>query len=812
MSRRFFHLIVTLIIGLMFVFGEAVALYAQETKSEEFTLEEITVTAEKRETNVQKTAITITAVTGSDIDAKGMTDVSKVLGEMAGVNVAGGSQGSKIFVRGIGTSVDTNQASSSVVLQQDNVYYGQSEAIANGLFDIDRVEVLYGPQGTLYGKNAAGGVVNIISNKPKDRFEANANVSIGDYNLFSWGSVVNVPLTSNFAARLAVSRQNRNGYISDGSGDLNKLLARIKLLYNPTDKISFLMTGSFSYDKSSMANSVPVAGSAGHLHFMLPPGSPDPSYPISTLLPGSSNDSTKGWVPADGWPIPFGGDAWTNDPLHPKPYNYNRYATYSLEVNWDMGWANMKLIPTLNKNLRTTVNDFINGIAMGALRGSGGFEETQYTGELDLTNGKDSPFTWTAGAYYYKSNNRQAGLINTDLMTIAENTWNGIATPGGPPGPPPTPGQVDSPQTANYRIPQDSKAYFGQITYPITDAFRLTGGFRKNIDDNNMKYRIIIYDVTQNGIYGTNPNVAGYKSDYYSLSTAVNDPTAPGGVRHVYDSGIQKFTLNSSPATYKVGLEYDLAKDNMAYAYYSTGYINGGLNIEGTVPPVGFDPEKIKAYTIGSKNRFLDNTLQLNVEAYRYDYTGYQVFVRVNFIDPLTGANNGAMRVINAKTSTVTGADINIDYLFSAEDRINISTTILKTKFGELFIPENGLAGIPGYDVTGMDLPQSPHLAVNVGYEHAFTLEDGATLTPRLETRIQSGVWTTHEVQLPGARQKGYHMSNFNLTYASANGKYNVNLWAKNLENEAVTSYVWPNYRRSILDPRTTGVTFSVKF
>jgi iron complex outermembrane recepter protein len=792
-------------LGVLFFVGSLPAVcLAQETKAEEFTLEEITVTAEKRETNVQKTPITITAVTGADIDAKSMTDVSKVLGEMAGVNVAGGSQGSKIFVRGIGTSVDTNQASSAVVLQQDNVYYGQSEAIANGLFDIARVEVLYGPQGTMYGKNAAGGVVNIVSNNPKDKFEANANLSVGDYNLFNWGAVVNVPLASNFAARVAVSRQNRNGYISDGSGDLNKLLARIKLLYTPTDKISILMTGSFSYDKSSMANSVPVPGSAGHLNFMLPPGGAAPSYPISTVLPGSSNDSTKGWVPADGWPLPFGGDAWTNDPLHPKPYNYNRYATYSLEVNWDMGFANLKLVPTVNKNLRVTVNDFINGIALGALRGSGGFGETQYTGELDLTNGKDSPFTWTLGGYYYKSNNHQSGLVNTDLMTIAENTWNGIATPGGPPGPPPTPGQVDNPQTANYRVPQDSYAFFGQVTYPVTDAFRLTGGFRKNVDDNNMKYRIIIYDVTQGGQYA-----AFFNSPQ---TTTVTDPTAPGGVRHVYDTGIQKFTLNSSPATYKVGLEYDLAKDNMAYAYYSTGYINGGLNIEGTVPPVGFDPEKIKAYTIGVKNRFLDNTLQLNVEAYRYDYTGYQVFVRVNFIDPLTGANTGAMRVINAKTSTVTGADINIDYLFSAEDRINLSTTILKTKFGELFIPENGLAGIPGYSVTGLDLPQSPHFATNLGYEHTFTLEDGATLTPRLETRLQTGVWTTHEVKLPGAWQKGYHMSSFNLTYASASGKYNVNLWAKNLENEAVTSYVWPNYRRSILDPRTTGVTLSVKF
>jgi len=784
----------------MFVFGEAVALYAQETKSEEFTLEEITVTAEKRETNVQKTAITISAVTGEDIASRSMTDVSKVLGEMAGVSVMGGSQGSKIFVRGIGSSVDTNQASSSVVLQQDNVYYGQSEAVANGLFDIARVEVLYGPQGTMYGKNAAGGVVNIISNNPKDKFESSASISLGDYSLFNWTAVVNVPLASNIAARLAVSRQKHSGYISDGSGDSDKFNARIKLLYSPTDKLSFLFTTSMSDDKSSQANSLPVPGSAGHLSAMFAPMYL--TYPISPSLPA-------GWTYTDGWTLPFGGDAWTNDPLHPKPTFYNRYGTYSVEVNWDLGFMNMKLVPTMNSNLRTTSNDFINGIALGALRGSGGFTEKQYTGELDLTNGKDSPFTWTLGAYYYKSNNHETGVVSTDLMATAQDAWlNGVQ--GGPTAV--AAFTSDSPQTALYRVPQDSRAYFGQVTYPVTDAFRLTGGFRKNIDNNNMKYRILIYNVTQNGVYGTDSSVPGYVTDYYTQASVANDATVPGGVRHAYDTGVITYTQNSSPVTYKVGLEYDIAKNNMAYAYYSTGYINGGLNIQGQTPPKAFDPQKIKAYTIGSKNRFLDNTLQLNFEAYRYDYSGYQLFVALMVRNPSTGKTDMAMNVINAKTSTVTGADINLEYLFSAEDRINLSTTILKTEFGELTIPANGMAGLPAYDVTGTDLPQSPHFAATLGYEHAFALEDGATLTPRLQTRWQTGVWTTHEQQLPGAWQKGYHMSEFSLSYASANGKYNVNAWAKNLENTVVTTYVWPQYRRSIMDPRTTGITFSVKF
>jgi len=567
--KKFLNYFIVALLGIFFVLGSIPALCAaQQSASQEFTLEEITVTAEKRETNVQKTPITITAITGEDIASRNMTDVGKVLGEMAGVNLMGGSQGAKIFVRGIGSSIDTNSASSAVVLQQDNVYYGQSEAIANGLFDIARVEVLYGPQGTMYGKNAAGGVVNIITNNPKDSFESSANLSVGDYSLFSWGAVVNVPFSSKFAARLALSRQKHDGYISDGSGDANKFNTRVKLLYTPTDSFSVLFTNAYSDDKSSMANSVPVPGSEGNLYFMAPVW---PTYPISTDLPASANNPDVGWDPAsgDGWPLPFGGDAWTTDPIHPKPYNENKYATYSLEVNWDMGWSNLKLIPTMNKNTRTTVNDFINGIAMGALNGSGGFKETQYTGELDLTNGKDSPFIWTVGGYYFKSNNKQTNIISTDLGTTAADIWVNGRT-GGPGGAPMDPYLSDAPITANYRVPQDSKAVFGQATYPITESFRLTGGFRMNTDNNNMKYRIIINNVTQDGIYGQGKNVGAdgkltsgtnagstYITDFYDQT----DSNAPDGTtRHLYDTGVQTYTVNSSPHTYKAGLEYDLAK------------------------------------------------------------------------------------------------------------------------------------------------------------------------------------------------------------------------------------------------------------
>ena len=811
---------ISVLSGLFFILGSIPAVYAaQESASEEFTLEEIIVTAEKREVNVQKTAMEITAVTGADIDSKAITDVAKALDGLAAVNVMWGSQGSKVFIRGIGSSLDTNEAAASVSLQKDGVYLGQSEAVASSLFDVERVEVLYGPQGTMYGKNAAGGTVNIITKNPTEKFESSANLTMGEYNLMNWNAMLNVPFSSKWAARVAMEKQKHDAYLSDGSGTSNKLGVRAKLSFKPTDKISFLWTSDYTWDKSIVGNSLPVAGSAGNLNQMMPWAVPDVDNDgvADDFLDADGNTVTGGNGIPDivdtGWELPYGSDAWTNDEWHPMSKSDYRYQLHNLQIDWDMGWSKLTLIPTMNKNYRIMYSDFITGIATGTGQISGGaaFRETQYTGEARLQSVEDSPFVWTIGGYWYKSNNREANRETTDLFESATDIWENGQSGGPPPaafkgvggslvasqGPPASiaPNTSDNALTALYRTPQDSWAVFGQATYPVTERFRITGGLRKNNDNNNMKYRIIIMNVTSTGKY----------ADLYD-SAYDND-----GLR-TYDTGVKTFSESSSPVTYTAGLEFDVAENSMLYASYKTGYKNGGLNIQGTVPPTPFDPEEVKAYTLGSKNRFMNNRLQLNAEAYYYDYTGYQVFCRIDVYDPFTDSIIGAMNVINADKGTNSGLDISTDFMVTANDRVSASLAYMKTEFGELTIPANGLAGLDAYDVTGSDLPQSPHWSGTLGYEHVFTLDSGATISPRIQTKISTGYWAQHEQKLAGCWQPHYRMSSIYINYTSPDGKYTASLWGKNLENSVVTNYVWPLYRRSISDPRTTGITFSVRF
>lgn len=638
--RKLSTFFISISLILPFIMDSFSMVYAQDKTEEMFELEEIVVTAEKRMTDVQKTSIQINAVSGEEITSKAILDVSQVLDGLTGVSTMGGSQGNKIFIRGIGSSLDTNLADPSVSLQKDNVYLGQSEAIGSTLYDVERVEVLYGPQGTLYGKNATGGTVNVITKKPSDKFEASTNLTIGTYDAKNLNAILNIPFSSKIAARIAFDTQRHDAYITDGSGTSNKMATRIRLSYKPTDKISILLTDEWTWDRSKAMNTVPVPGSAGKL----PVGAPGTwkvpdvngdgvadDFLNANLVKVTGGDGIPDIVET-GWVIPPLADAWTNDLWHPAPQADYRYQLHSLEVNWDLGWGKMTLIPTLNNNYRRYYGEHMLGISQGEIRypTTGGMVDTQYTTELRMSNPSDSKIMWTVGAYWNSNFNKNRIETFSDLMDQAESTWligSGTAIPAF---------RVDNPVKQTIKERQSGKALFGQATYPVSDRFRVIGGLRWNNEPSTTKYRVIIYNVTQNGIYGTDPTVAGYVQDFYSKSVAVNDPTAAGGVRHTYDTGLSEYKVTNSPYTYTAGLEFDLAEKSMLYASYKTGFKKGGLNFQTTYPPLPYKPEEVKAYTLGIKNRFLNNQLQLNAEAYYYDYTGYQVQSSATYFDDLT--------------------------------------------------------------------------------------------------------------------------------------------------------------------------------
>ena len=735
--------------GLVFILVGLPSVHAQEAAKDEFTLEEITVTAEKRAVNLQDVALSVAAVTGDEMLAKAKTSLDSLLEEFAGLHVGGATQGSTITIRGMqGTMGDKQDPSTAIMV--DGVYSERGERVVTSLFDMSRVEVLRGPQGTLYGRNAIGGLVNMVSNSPSDKFEATGNFQLGDYNLQHFDGALNFPISESMAGRLAMVREKRDGYLSNGQMDADKLSFRAKVSYKPTEKLSFLTTLERDEDNSQIMTTVPVPGSAGKLQNFAATG-------WSTGF-----DVTKGWV------LPIGSDPWTQDDWHPKS-NYvfhHVFTTLSVQMDWDLGLGKLTFIPSYTTTERNVFGDMMNGTArpysQTKVRVQNG---TMWSGELRLASPAESSFEWIAGLYMLQSENRDniydGNFKAFTLKTTGVWEMNTVSEPG------------------------ITSAVFGQITYPVTDQFRLTGGLRYSQDTRKMSYR-----------FG-NGNITDITDPYYALATV----TAAG--YREYKSPALTYNTDISSYTYKGGIEYDVSTKSMLYAQISSGFKAGGL--DSGAPPKAFDPETLISYEIGSKNVFLDKRLNLNIGAYYYDYKDMQVQTRTTVLVADTGEATNGMITLNADKSINSGIEIESNYLLTPNDKLTTSFTYMKTEYGK--------TSYPGYKdvLAGTEMVNSPTWFVNLGYLHTWSLDDGAQLSAGFNTKWSDGYLTTIEV-VDGRWQDKYHRTDTNVNYFSASGKWSVGAWMKNIENQAQTTWVMGFYRRKVTEPRTFGVNLSIKY
>jgi iron complex outermembrane recepter protein len=747
--KKLLILNLTLALGFGLVLWHVPSVCAQKQENE-FTLEEITVTAEKQKADMQKTAISITAITGDDMRNKAMVQLDNALKDVAGIDVGGVLGGAVVFIRGVGSFVDTETNDPSTAITQDGVYAERAEQVMGTMLDVGRVEVLRGPQGTLYGRNAIGGTVNVISNSPSNKVEAIGNFTLGEYNLKQFEGVLNSPMSDKAAARIAFMRVIRDGYISNGANDANKLSFRARFSYKPTEKLSFLATYERYEDTDTSTFTVPVPGSAGHLP-------PDPHM----------------WAPefdyAAGWVLPMKHNAWTSDDWHTKTIDDMLFNTYTFQMDWDMGWGQLTLLPSYSQTNRTVGGDPVFDKAIlpeffnPVLRHLDGY---MGSGELRLASPADSSFKWLIGYYMLNSDNRDSNQ-STEINISANDKWNALT----------------------FNEPRGTKAIFGQTTYPVAERFRLTAGLRYGEDFNKKKYRF------------ANGNITDTTNPYYNLATV----TADG--RHQYDSGIINYEEKFKKATYKGGIEYDVSKSSMLYVQTSAGYKAGGLNA--TVPPDRFNPESLVAYEIGGKNRFLNGRLQVNLEAFRYNYKNMQVTKSVKGISMISGQTETIRKVDNAGASTTQGGEIEADYLLTFNDKLRTTVSYLDAKYGKITINDD--FGNP-FELEGTQIANSPKWTGTLGYEHYWMLEDNAQISLSLDTKISSGYWATIEKFRAGSWQESYRRSNAYVSYRSSSGKWNTSVWMKNMENQAQTTYVFLFYRKVISDPRTMGVTISFKY
>ncbi|TXS90294.1 TonB-dependent receptor plug domain-containing protein [Parahaliea maris] len=719
-------------------------------------LEEIIVTAQKREQTLQNTPLSVSAILGQDIIKDAKSSLADVLKDFNSIEVQGLAQGAQIYIRGVGSSIDPMFADPAVALMVDGVYNGRTEAVSAGAFDVARVEALRGPQGTLYGRNASGGVVNVITNNPTlDEITGFISGTIGNYDLRRAEGAINIPLGETVAVRFAGVTEDRDGYIDDGGNDSDFWGLRAKLLFEPNDNFNVIAKADVFDQGGTGQNTVPVPGSAGNLAFpppffienfdptMIPPFGP-PGFPVFRF--------------PDGWEQRDNGDAWSNNREHLPGFIERRSESYSAEINVGLDFATLTVLPSYTKIENRLVSNYLFGSIVPFAGPTYDIStygdqlaEVEYTSlELRLSSESDGPWQYVAGLYWLESDQGD-GELPVDTFTSSGDLLS----------------------LNNTFQPSETIAAFGQLTYSVTELFRLTAGLRLSRDDTAQDYEYLL--------------------------------TSPGGTA----SDSFAFDDSQDSSQYKLGLEYDLGENTLFYAHVATGFKQGGISP--TFPPTSFDPEDLIAYEVGLKSQFWDYRAQVNVAAFRYDYDNYQFSVFETQPAGDLGASADFVVIKNADDTTLNGLELESRFALWEGGDLSLSLAYLDAEYGSAILPNSPFANQGDFDLGGRPIQNAPEFSGSLGISQTFEVF-GGDLRFALNTHYSDGYYVSPEQYLPGAYQEDYTRTDFSIRFDSPDNSWYASAFLKNIEDDDQTTYVYPVYRRFVSDPRTYGLVLGYNF
>jgi iron complex outermembrane receptor protein len=227
-----------------------------QARSESVALEEVIITAERREQSVQRSAIAVSVLGGDELVEHGIQSMRDILDSVPGLDLTQSTPSSNISLRGLGAGGGTNFTDGVVAFNVGGVPIARQYATIGAFYDLDRVEVLKGPQGTLYGRNATVGAINLVPKRPTQNFEGDFNLTLGNYNALVMSGAVSLPMTDTVAARIAFSTNRHDGYLSNGYNDASNHALRASLLFEPSDAFSLLLWADYYRDNSRGPSSI----------------------------------------------------------------------------------------------------------------------------------------------------------------------------------------------------------------------------------------------------------------------------------------------------------------------------------------------------------------------------------------------------------------------------------------------------------------------------------------------------------------------------------------------------------------------------
>lgn len=745
-------------------------------------IEEVVITAQKREQTLQDVPVAVSAFGGDFMKKANITDVRGLVDFTPGFS--GRTEDSftdAMSMRGIVTNDFGIGGDPSVAVFQDGVWAGRTGGVQMSFFDIARAEVVKGPQGTLFGRNAIAGAIEVVTNKPSDEFEANLELTVAEYNHFETTATINQPLSDKWFLRGSIYSLKNDGYLENvqGGDDLgfhDNQAGRIALRY-AGDQLDVVAT----YSAESRDQ--------------------DPSVYYSTYWPGSEDLPTdkvnvdlrggEGYDVADIEMFTVHADFEINDNYSItsisayKAYEFDYLEDYDAGPLYVNNYRQANDVEYVSQDLRLSFA----GDNMAWFVGASFYKETidgifeaRYNEDdmcqaLAITDADDFDFSLDP-----------SGMVTGCDNLIFEDYWGEDIDPADI--------MADKSEMAYVDLENDGWAVFGDLTYSATDALDLTVGARYTVDNKAISHTVLD---SEGALY----NHFNYE---FTTTEAITD-------EHKW-----------SEFTPRVAANYTLSEEVSLYANASKGYKSGGYGSFGftildqnfgyevtnaEVTPSRFDPEEVMSYEVGAKTKLLDNSMNVNIALFAYEYTDLQ----------LVYFDEGSSQVANMGEAEGRGIEMDLRYLPAENWDIYASWAYLDTEItDDADMVDLGACG----GCVGNSLPFSPEISASavVTYEHPIAggnlfvtgevvYQDDMEAGPDNYESTKVDAWTEMGLRAGYESDKGWSATFYvdNLT----NERYFERGW-DNADRDGsygyglVNAMVWPS------KPRTMGLTIQASF
>lgn len=752
---------------------------AQQTGA--LSIEEVIVTARRREESIQDIPISVSAYTADEMELRGMLDVTDIAAAtpnvlMDSAAVTGGLTGAPtVFIRGIGQFDFVINTDPAVGIYIDGVYMARSMGSMLDLIDLERAEVLRGPQGTLFGRNSLAGAVNLTSKRPStEAFEAKLTAALGEQGYQELGASINMPISERSAARISAFSRQQDGFVQAlqydnfwlGSEDKKGIRGQLEFL--PSDNVRINLSADYSDSSSSPAPFVPETLGSGFgdktnasLHPTIEMGAYWFNVARPMGLPSFSGDPTcatqagrltnpachgMGAIPSERYATNARWHDENGNRVRPDQQLDSKGAAATLE--WDVGPGTIKSITGYRGFDSYFTNDNDYGPHTIAWNTNGEYYQDQYSQELQFVGqGMDGKLDYTVGLYYFEESGTEAVTIGG--VTALQVTMGSS-------------GEVF--QTIVRDMDNSSKAAYAQFTYHFNDALHLTAGIRQTSDEKS-------FVLTPHRDFCTVPGNTANR-DGVVQSDKITDVC--GGA-----TGVSSWD-ETDPM---VSLSYDISDTTMVYGTYSTGFRDGGFASrfpDGLPNPIpAFQPEYVKSYEVGAKTTFLDGRLRLNASVFKTDYTDMQVTAQ-----PADLAFGGT-GVNNVGSASLDGFELDGAWSVSDTLRLDFTVGLLSSSIDSL--TGGSLQSGPFTIGTDAQLPYTPETNYTLGGTWRIPLSSGANITSRLDwIHTDSMDWRLEPH--PDVSHPAYDRANFNTTYNSADQKWALTFGVRNLTDEVYST------------------------